>query len=842
MWRATLKSITAHKRRLLATCSAVLLGVGFLSGTLVLAQTMTSGYSDIVAKATAGTAAVVRSSDEIGSVITERGLVDRALADTIAAVDGVAAVAPRIETDGRIVGADGDPIGGEAAVAGNWVDDERLNLYDLAEGRAPAAPGEVVIDKAAAEEGDLAIGDRTVVRTPDAIDVTIVGLATFGGADSQGSATYAGFTTDFADQQVLRKPGKTSSIAVAAEPGVSQAELIRRIRAVLPDGVEAITGAALAREIENDIQGDDQEAFQQALMVFAFIALVAATFSIYNTFSILVAQRTRESALLRALGASRGQVLRSVVAESLAVGVVASLGGIAAGVGVAAGLLALMDGLGVTTPAAAPVLDGGTVLVGLAVGVVVTLLASLAPAVRASRVAPLAALRDVAVDRSATSRRRAVTGVLVTGAGVVLTIVGVTGETPAATGLGALATLVGVVVLGPVAARPAAAVLGAPLASRRGMSGVLARGNAMRNPQRTAGSATSLMIGVAVVSLFAVIAASLEQSIRDAVREQFAGELVIVGEGSGGLPADLASAVGALPEVAAASPIGDAPVRIDGRDTLPTTFDPATIESVVDLDELQGSLRGLGRDALAITLDYSDQHGLALGDQVTVQYPDGVSERRTVGAIYGNNSFFAGRGVALPRDAVLPHTSRPVDVNMLINVADGVTEAEGEAAVQRVADRFGAPDVETNQEYTDSIGREINAILAIIYALLVIAIAIAVMGIANTLALSIHERTRELGLLRAVGQTQRQMRAMVRGEAVIVSLFGTIGGLGLGVFLGWAALPALSVDGSGSFAFALPTLSLVVTLVLGALAGVLAAARPARRAARLDVLEAIATE
>ena len=476
MWRITLRSIAAHRRRLLATGLAVLLGVAFLAGTLVLYHTLINGFSDVIAQANKGTDALVRSSVELGQEeINERGLVDRSLVGTVGAVDGVAAVAPRIENTGRIVGADGDPIGGGApTIAGNWVTDARLNPYDLAEGRAPAAPGEVVIDKAAAEDGGLAVGDTTVVRTPDRVEVRIVGLATFGGADSQGSATYAGFTTEFADEVLLPEPGKVSSIAVVAEPGVSQAELVRRLDAVLPDGVEALTGAELTRELEEETQGEDHEAFQQALILFACVALVVATFTIYNTFSILVAQRTRESALLRALGASRGQVLGSVTTEALAVGLLASVGGIAAGMGLALGLLALMDAIGLTTPASPLVLDASTVTIALAVGVVVTLVASLAPAVRASRVAPLAALRDVAVDRSATSGRRAVAGAVVTGAGIALTIVGATGEALPLTGLGALATLVGVVVLGPVVARPAAAVLGAPQAAWRGMSGVLA--------------------------------------------------------------------------------------------------------------------------------------------------------------------------------------------------------------------------------------------------------------------------------------------------------------------------------------------------------------------------------
>jgi putative ABC transport system permease protein len=671
--------------------------------------------------------------------------------------------------------------------------------------------------------------------------VTIVGLATFGTADGRGSATYAGFTTNFAETVLMREPGKASSIAVAAEPGVSQGELVGRLDAVLPDGVEALTGAELTRELEEGIQGDDNESFQQALLLFAGVALVVATFSIYNTFSILTAQRTRESALLRALGASRGQVLRSVAAEALAVGLLASVGGIAAGMGLATGLLAFMDALGLSTPASSPVLDASAVVAALAVGVTVTLLASLVPALRASRVAPLAALRDVAVDRSATSRRRAAAGVVITGAGIALTIVGVTGEAQPVAGLGALATLIGVVVLGPVAARSAAAVLGAPLAARRDMSGVLARRNAMRNPRRTAGTAVSLLIGVAVVSLFTVVADSLKQSIDDLVRKQFAGDLVIVGEGRGGLSTDLAPAVAEVPEVDAASPIGGAPLRIDGRDTLATTLDPTTILSVVDLGVRDGSLRDLRPDQVAISVGYAQEHGLALGDPVTVEYPDGATRRPTVGAVYANDDLITSGGIALPREAFLPHTSRRVDVNMLINLADGVSDAEGEAAVQRVADRFDAPDVQTNQEFTQSIAGEIDVLLTVVYVLLILAIVIALMGITNTLSLSIHERTRELGLLRAVGQTRRQTRAMVRGEALIVALFGTVGGLGLGVFLGWALVSALAIDGFTS-SFAVPTVSLAVVLALGALVGVVAAVRPAHRAARMDVLSAIATE
>jgi putative ABC transport system permease protein len=843
MWRTTLKSLGAHKRRLLATCSAVLLGVAFLSGTLVLGDTMTRGFNDMFADANAGTDALVRSDVEVGEAdFAERGLVDAALADEIAEVDGVAAAAPRIEGYGRIVGADGDPIGGNGppTVAGNWIADDRLNPYDLAGGRAPAAPGEVVIDKAAAEEGDLAIGDTTVVRTPDPTEVTIVGLARFGSADSQGPVTFAAFTTPFAEQVIMPEPGRASNIAVAAEPGVTQADLVGRIDAVLPDGVEALTGAELTSEMEDGIQQDFLGFFERFLLVFAGIALVVATFSIYNTFSILVAQRTRESALLRALGASRGQVLRSVTAEALVVGLVASAGGIAAGLGLAAGLMALMEAMGLTLPSSSLVLAGGSVATAVAVGVVVTLAASLVPALRASRTAPLAALRDVAVDRSAASRLRAVAGVVVTGAGVAQVVAGATGENLLQAGTGALAMLIGVVVLGPVVARPAAAMLGAPQAARRGMSGTLARRNAMRNPRRTASTALALLVGVAVVSLFTVVGASIKRSIDETVDEQFAGDLVVVADdfGLGGLSTDLAPAVAALPEVDAASAAANAPVRVDGDDEFASGFDPATLESVMDIGVREGSLRDVAPDQVAVSTAYAQDHGLALGEPVTVDYPDGASERPTVGAIYEDEELMGE--FMLPRDAYLPHTSRPGDYVVMITLADGVSQADGEQAVQAVADRFSAPDVQTEQEYTDAVAGEVDQFLTIVYVLLVLAIVIALMGIANTLSLSIHERTRELGLLRAVGQSRRQLRSMVRGEAFVVALFGTVGGVGLGMFLGWAMVSALASEGFTSFA--IPATSLAAVLALGAVVGVVAAVRPARRAARMDVLAAISTE
>ena len=846
MWKTTLKGIGAHKRRLLATSSAVVLGVAFLAGTLVLGDTMETGFGDMFNEANAGTDAVVRSSTEVGDDdITERGLLDASVVDDIAAVNGVDVAVPEIYGIGQIVGSDGDPLGGNGppTQAGNWIADPEINPWHIADGRAPAGPNEVVIDKASADKGELAVGDGTTIRTPEPVKVTVVGVATFGEADSAGPQTYAAFTTEFAQQLLLPEPGRISDVLVAADDGVSQQELVDRLEPVLPDGSEALTGAALTDEQRSNLEGDFLGFFKAFLLVFAGIALVVATFSIYNTFSILMAQRTRESALLRAVGASRRQVLGSTVAEALVVGVLASVIGVAAGVGLAAGLTGLSESAGFAVAGTALVVKTSALVLSAVVGVVVTLVASAAPAVKASRVAPLAALRDVAVDRSGASWLRGLLGVVVSGAGTAATVGGTAGDgSLPMTGLGALLVVVGFVLLGPVVARPVAGAVGGPLTLRRGMSGTLARRNAMRNARRTAATASALMVGVAVVTLFTVVAASVKQSIDDTVSQQFAGDVVIAQTDFSGaaLTPELEPAVQGLPQVDVATGLGLAPMVVDGDDAVASVVDPAPFGRVLDLDVSQGSIDELGDREVALFADYASDNGLALGDKVPVSFSDGARDQLRVGAIFDNDELVDD--VVLPRAAYQPHAAtRASDVVLLIDLVDGVSTAEGEVAIQPVADRFGAPDVQDRQEYVDSVAGQIDQMLTIIYVLLVMAIVIAFMGIANTLSLSIHERTRELGLLRAVGQSRRQLRRMVRGEALVVALFGTVGGLGLGTFLGWAMVKTIeAAEGLGAFAVPMGQLGAVVAL--GGAVGVITAVRPARRAAKLDVLRAIATD
>jgi putative ABC transport system permease protein len=845
MLRVSLKGLWAHKRRLVGTCSAVVLGVAFLAGTLVLGETLRTGFDDLFTEANAGTDVVVRGEASVGSEqAAQRRMVDAALVAELAGVEGVRAVAPSIEGLGQLVGADGNPVGGNGppTVAGNWIDDPSINPYQIAEGRAPATAGEVVIDRRAADEAELEVGSRTTVRTPAPVQVEVVGIATFGEAESLSGTTFTAFTYDEARARLAGGAAEVSGVLLQAAPGVTQDELAARIAPLLPDGVETITGEALSQEQLDQIGADFLDFVQVILLIFTGIALLVATFSIYNTFSVIVSQRTRESALLRALGASRGRVLRSIVVEAVVVGLLASVAGFGLGLLLAQGLVALVEGMGAGLPGSGLAIESSTLVTSVVVGLVVTLVASLAPAVKASKVAPLAALREVAVDRGGRTVVRGVLGGLVLAAGVALVFAGGTGDGDGAlqeVGGGALLTLVGVIVLGPVAAKAATAVIGAPLVAARGVVGELAAKNARRNPKRTASTASALLVGVAVVSLFTVFASSVKASMSETLASSFRGDLVFATDdfsGSGFSP-ELTEELRELPELEAVTGMADGAAIVAGQEDEFTVAEPAALDELMDLQVAEGSVAELTAEQIAVPAEAAEENGWSLGSTVGFEFVDGARQDFTVGAIFEGVDLVDG--LVLPFDAWAPHTRQPVDYVTMMGLADGVSMADGRAAVDAVGERFGAPAAQDDEEYLATVSSEVDQLLVMVYVMLALSILIALMGIANTLSLSMHERTRELGLLRAVGQTRRQLRAMVRWESVVIAVFGTIGGVGLGVFLGWGLMRAVAAS-EGMGVFALPTGQLVAVVAIGGVAGVLAGIRPARRAARLQVLDAIA--
>ncbi|MEZ5203564.1 MAG: FtsX-like permease family protein [Acidimicrobiales bacterium] len=841
--RTTLHGLWARKRRVVGTASAVVLGVAFLAATLILGDTLDDSFATTFRQANAGTDVVVRRADSINSDQgRERANLDASLVSTVGAVPGVASVVGEVTGTAQILGSDGSPIGGQGppTEAAAWIDDPIINPYRVVSGRPPATAGEVVIDRRSATEGGISVGDAVTIRTPDPVELRVVGLGGFGDEPSMAGATYAGLATSPA-VELFGRAGEVSVLRVLGDGSTSDAELSEAIAEVIPPEAEAITSAQLTDEQQRDIQGDFLGFLKTFLLAFAGVAMVVATFSIANTFTILSAQRSRESALLRAIGAARSQVLAIALIEAVVIGATASALGLAAGFGLSLGLKALLGGIGLELPGSGVVVRTGPMAVSFAVGSIATLVAAAIPALRTSRIAPIEALRTSAAEPTAISKVRVVLGVVLgaVGAFVVVTATNSAEGAMGRAGLGALLVFVAATVLGPAVARPAAAAIGAPVAHGRGVVGQLARRNAMRNPRRTAGASLALVIGAAVVALFATFGASLSQSIDQTVAQSFGGDLVVMQDGfsSSGLSPKLATAIDALPEVDETVALSNVTAIVDGATIYPTALDPQAAARLLDLDVRHGDLAQVEPGEIAISERYAADHVLALGDELTMSFADGASATYRVGATYEVADLLGD--VLMDQADWAPHQLRPGNVAVLVGLRDGTSLEAGRRAVEAVADAHGGPKVEDRDQDVDRVAGQVNQLLTVVYGLLILAILIALIGLANTLSLSIHERSRELGMLRAVGLTRGRLRATIRWESVITAVVGTSVGLGMGTFLGWGLVRALATQ-EGFLTFQLPITTLAVVVVLSVVAGVLAAVRPAHRAARLDVLDAIA--
>jgi putative ABC transport system permease protein len=857
MFRFALRDLWARRRRLIATSTAVVLGVAFLFATLTLADTLRSGLGSLYAEQNAGLDVTVRNVNVLGSDdLMRRSTLDASLADDLVAIDGVDRVRPVIEGTAQIVAADGTDLGGNGppTMAINWIDDSELNAFEIIDGRPPervdaGQPVEIVIDRLSADDGALVVGSVTSVKTPQATPARVVGIASFAGRDSLGAATWVAFDDDDARRLLLQDSSAVTgagaagtavtSLAIVATDGIDAATLRNSIAAELPADAEALTGEELTAEYVAAAESDFIGFIRLFLLAFAAIALLVATLSIYNTFSILVAQRTRQSALLRAIGASRHQVLTATLVEGLVTAVVASAIGLMVGYGLGLGLRELLAAVGLDLPGSF-VVSTTSIVVAATTGVAVTIVACLLPAVRSAGVAPLAALREAAVDRSSASRGRAVVGGLLLASGVVVAVAATASSSGAFTraGVGALLVVIGAVVVGPVVVGPVSALLGAPL---RGESGRMAVRNARRNPRRTAATASGLLVGTAVVVLFTVLGSSVTASIDDTIDRTFGGDLVVLQESFSGASIDtgFAPAIEATDAIETAAAMAVGPALVDGVESEVTAVDPARFGAVLDLGHVAGDVGALRPGQFAASADAAESRGWVLGDDVEVTLVDETSRTLTLEALYTETDI-AGDVVVDVAD-INRSAGFEGDLAVLIGIADGVDEEAAATTVDTVGEGFGTPAAQTRTQYVDSVVSEVQTLLGLIYGLLGLAILIAVMGIANTLALSMHERTRELGLLRAVGQTRTQLRTTVRWEALLIALFGTTAGVGLGVFLGWALTRAVATQ-EGLGVFAVPPVPIAIIVAVGALAGVVAAVRPARRAARLDVLAALATD
>ncbi len=846
MWRVTIRGLMAKKLRLLTTALAIMLGVAFMAGTLVLTDTMGKVFDDLFADVNRGTDAFVRGptvfKSDFGDV---RSRIPASLVSTVEGAQGVKAAEGSVNGYAQLVKADGKALSSGQApnLGGSWGEVPELNPWTIVEGRAPTGTQEIIIDQGSAKKGDFTVGQQVkVLLKGPTQEFTIAGIAKFGTADSPAGATFVGFAYTTA-QKLLASPGEIDSISAVADPGVSQQQLVDNIQKVVPADLEVLTGEQITKENQSDIK-QNLKFFNTFLLVFAGVAVFVGMFIIYNTFSILVAQRGRELALLRAIGASRRQVLTSVLAEGIAVGVIASLVGFGLGILVAIGLTSLLATLGFDLPSGSLVVLPRTIIVSLIVGVSVTVVSAFLPARRASRIPPVAAMRDVAIDTSASSRKRVIFGLIALAIGGLLLVAGLTkgGSSGAAqVGLSALVVFVAATILGPIIAKPVSKVLGAPLPALRGMSGTLAKENAARNPRRTASTAAALMIGVGIVGFILVLAASIKQSIADITNNQLKADYIINTTGgfnSVGFSPELASQVAALPEVQSASGMRFGAMQVDGSTKFVFAVDPKTIEDVFDFVNVTGSIDDLSDpNTIAVDKKVAEKNGWTIGTTIPVTFASDTTPMTIVALIDGTKAP-SNWGMGIGTYEI--HFADQFDSQVFIKLKPGADTAAFEAGVDQILKDYPTAQLQTPDEFKASAASQINQIVQIIYALLFLAIIIALLGIANTLALSIYERRHEIGLLRAVGMTRRQVRSAVRWEAVIIALLGTALGLVIGVAFGAAIVRSLrSIGFTG---FTIPVGQLVIVAILAAIAGVVAAILPARKAAKLNILDSIATE
>ncbi|NUS59051.1 MAG: ABC transporter permease [Streptomycetaceae bacterium] len=838
--RLTLRNLAAYKRRIAGLMVAVLLGTAFLSGALILSDTLKSSITGLIRDNGAGTDVVVRNATDVTDQPgTSRAGIPAGVADAVRGVPGVAAAEPVVVGYGQLVGKDGDMLTGNGPrLAGNWIGDPALNPYKLANGHAPRTADEVVVDRASAKQGHLKVGDRITVLTPAPVPVTVVGIATFGDADAFGGSSYTGFSLDGARAHIARDPGQVTSVSVrlSGQPDKSaQESAAAAIQRVLPPGVQAVPGNEATQEQVDAVSDGFLTIFRTFLSAFAAIALVVAAFSINHTFSVVTAQRMREAALLRALGASRRQIRAQALAEALVIGVTASLLGLAAGAGLAVGLKEMFSAFGFAFPISGMTFRGQVAAIVLPVGIVVTLVSALVPAIRGSRVAPIAALRATAAEDAGIPRRRTVTGTVLLAAGIA---VAATGSAAWVFGIGALLCLAGVLMVAPVVVRFLGGLLTAPFA-RLGAGPMLARGNVLRSPRRTAGAATAMVVGIAVVTVVAIFAASLKQGAEGETRDTVTGDFVVAtstaGWASSGHSPELTRRIGQLPGVDAVVGMQRGNALVDGSSRQIMAADTGRLDRVLDLGLDTGTATGLGPDTIAVADSVASDHGWRVGTAVPVVYPDGTRASLTVAGIYTRTTVTGD--YLIDRQAWAPHSVTDVDAMAVVGLADGASAKQVKAEITKAAAAYGNPPVRDRDAYIDASLAMVDQFVTVVYVLLALALLIALGGIANTLALAAHERRRELGLLRAIGAERGQVRASLRWESAFVAVLGALTGLALGAFLAWAAVGVLA--GDQPVPYRVPAGQLAILLAAGALGGLLAGTRPAARAAKQDILGAV---
>ena len=859
MIKVALRGLAGRKLRAALTGIAIVLGVAMISGTYILTDTVESAFTNLFTESYAGTDAIVSGRGPDISIDGEKPPdppVDASLLDVVRGADGVALATGSVadESSTKLLTSEGEAVSSEGwPTLGFGIDTApafaQFNPLNLYEGRWPAAADDVVIDAGTVDKQGWEIGDTVQISTLQPKRAfTLVGVAQYGDVDSLGGLSFTVFTIPTA-QELLGREGQYDAISVAATEGVTEDELVAAIKPVLPQDAQVVSATAEAQE-QTDEVGEFTKFFRYFLLAFAGIALFVGAFVIFNTFSITVAQRTREFATLRTIGASRRQVLGSVILESLVIGLVASLVGLGLGVLLAEGIQALFKRLGADFPTADRVFATRTVVVSLIVGVGITLLAGLFPAIRATRVPPIAAVREGATLPQSRFHRLTpwIAGVFVVVALLALARAMFTDELGTGDRLlsiagGVLLLFLGVAMISSHLVKPIARVVGLPARSAGGVAGRLASGNAVRNPSRTAATAAALMIGIALVSFIATLTNGMKTSNRAAIEEQVIADYVVTSQ-DGYTPfvaaASDALAASSVPELVTS--VRSDGGLVDGDSIGIGGIEPETIAAAYVFDWRDGDdgvLATLGTKNAVVSSNYAEDHDIGVGSVLTLRSTADRTAKVTVVGTFEPPPFYPLLGsVNVSSELFDSLYDRPRNRWTWANAAG---ESTDEARAQMEAAIAGYPDtqLETREEWIDREEADFNEFITFLYVMLTLAVFVSVFGMINTLVLSVYERTREIGMLRAIGMTRRQVRRMIRQESIITALIGAALGLPLGIFLAVLVNRALS---QFDVRFSIPWVQLIVLTIVAIVIGILAAIMPARRAAKLNPLEAIAYE
>ncbi|MFG2196989.1 ABC transporter permease [Streptomyces sp. NPDC048639] len=849
MFRTAVRNVLAHKARLMMTVLAVMLGVAFVSGTLIFTDSVGTAFKNRSAKSFENVSVAVRSDGASASYGESGGGGDEAKEDPVlterllkrienapgarSATGTLTGFTALADKDGKLVGQGWGSTGANYYPGPGGKDDR----YTFTDGRAPKARGEIALDSRTAERTGFKPGDTARVST----DGPVTKQRITGVFDTDDGSVTAGGSLVLFDNatamKVLDTGGEYSEITVRAEPGASDAALKSAVEKIVPKGTEVTTGKVLADEQAENI-AKDTEQMSQVLLYFAGIALFVGIFLIANTFTMLVAQRTKELALLRAIGATRRQVTRSVLLEALLIGLVASVTGFLLGSGVAVAMRAGVNAMGAELPDGPLVIAPSTGLYALLVGVVITMLAAWLPGRRAARIPPVAAMNSV--HATPTTRGLVVRnsiGSAITALGTAMVFMGTQGSANTVLAGGAALVLIGVIVLTPLLSRPVIAAA-APVLARFGVAGTLARRNAVRNPRRTAATAAALMIGLTLITGMTVLATSMQAAINKMAVDSLKSDYSVTMANFNELSPEVRSKLDELPEVEASSPLRTAYGEAGSNFTQMTGVDPRTAPELLNFKFSSGSFDGLTGKKALIDEELADDLHVAVGDSVRFRFDDGKTRAVKIGGVYEGNDMFQGLYAAT--SVVDPHLDKVADDQVLVKMKGGPSDT-AEAAIIDALGKNPAISVKDKQAISDELAQAINLLLKMLYGLLAMAILIAVLGVVNTLAMSVFERKHEIGMLRAIGLDRSRVKRMVRLEAVVISLFGAVLGIGLGLFIAWAA--GTSISGTvTTYTMKIPFAEIGIFLGMAALVGVLAALWPARRAARLNALEAIKAE